>query len=181
MRYTPQIILLTLPLLLLSGCQTMTAGECQTADWFKLGQQDGNAGQEDILGKRLDSCNTNKVPVADSATSAYRQGYAEGLRYYCLPKRIQDDAVNGRDHIYVCPLAAQPGLRPALKAGLRVYEDKQHIDQLNNEQSTLTSELKDPRTSDSRARDIRRRLHHLRGEIDDAMYELRYARSLLMP
>ena len=176
-----KIFIAALPLILLGGCQTMTAGECQTADWLKIGQQDGNAGQEDMLGKRLDSCNANKVAVPMSATPAYRQGYADGLRYYCLPKRIQDDAVNGRDHVYVCPLAVQPSLRPALQAGMRVYQDKQQISQLNNEHDSLTNELKDPKTSDSRARDIRRRLHHLRGELEDANYELRYAQSLLAP
>ena len=181
MTYRHQILAVLLPILCLAGCQTMTAGECQSADWLKIGQQDGNAGQEDMFGKRLDSCNANKVIVANNAQSTYRQGYADGLRYYCLPKRIQDDAVNGRDHVYVCPLNVQPSLRPALQVGMRVYQDKQQINQLNNEQTSLTNELKDPKTSESRARDIRKRLHHLRGELDDAVYELRYAQSLLAP
>jgi outer membrane murein-binding lipoprotein Lpp len=181
MTYQYKLLAVLLPLMLLAGCQTMTAGECQTADWFKIGQQDGNAGKDDMMGKRLDSCNTNKVPVADSATSNYRRGYNDGLRYYCLPKRIQDDAVNGRNQLQVCPLAIQPSLRPALLVGTRVYEDRQHVDQLSSEQDALNSELKDPKTGDSRARDIRRRLHHLRGELEDASYELRYSRSLLQP
>lgn len=165
--------------LTLSGCQVMSIGECQTADWFKIGQQDGNAGQPDMIGKRVDSCREQNVAIVPNSVSAYRTGYLQGVRNYCQPNRILDDALIGRDQIHVCPLEIQNGLRPFAQAGMRVYSAKQHIDQITNEQNSLSNELQQKQTTEKRAWEIKRQQRQLLRELDNAVIELQQAHIML--
>jgi hypothetical protein len=165
--------------LTLSGCQVMSVGECQTADWFKLGQQDGNVGQADIIGKRVDSCREQNVMIASNSVNAYRAGYGQGLRNYCQPNRILDDAMAGRDRVNVCPLEVQNGLRPFAQAGMRVYSAKQRIDQITNEQNSLSTELQQKQTTEKRAWEIKHQQHQLLHDLDNAVIELQQARIML--
>ncbi|MDE2422348.1 MAG: DUF2799 domain-containing protein [Gammaproteobacteria bacterium] len=165
--------------LTLSGCQIMSVGECQTADWFKIGQQDGNVGQADNIGKRVDSCREQNVAIASNSVNAYRTGYMQGLRNYCQPHRILDDAIAGRDHVNVCPLEVQNGLRPFAQAGMRVYSANQRIKQINDQQSRLSTELQQPQTTEKRAWEIKRQQRQLLRDLDDAVVELQQARIML--
>lgn len=165
--------------LVLSGCQTMSAGECQTADWYKIGQQDGNAGQNDNIGQRIDSCTKYNVAIAPNSVNAYRTGYAQGVRYYCQPNRIVDETIAGRDHLDVCPLELQNGLRPFSQAGLRIYRANQNITRINDEQNRLNDELSNKQTTDKRAWEIRRRQLQLTADLQNAVIELRQARIML--
>lgn len=172
-------ISLTLSCFTLSGCQMMSVGECQTADWFKIGQQDGNAGQADIIGKRVDSCREQKVDIALNSVGAYRSGYAQGVRNYCQPNRILDEGLAGRDRVDVCPLETQYGLRPFAQAGMRVYSANQSIDRIHSEQSRLGSELQNKNTTEKRAWEIRREQRQLLRDLDNAVVELQQARIML--
>jgi len=173
------LVSMMLSCLTLSGCQVMSVGECQTADWFKIGQQDGNAGQADIIGKRVDSCREQKVDIAPNSVGAYRSGYAQGVRNYCQPNRILDDAIVGRDRVDVCPLEIQNGLRPFAQAGMRVYSANQRIDQINSEQSRLSTELQQKQITEKRAWEIKRQQRQLLRDLDNAVVELQQARIML--
>lgn len=170
---------LTLSCLTLSGCQVMSVGECQTADWFKIGQQDGNAGQADLIGKRVDSCREQNVAIAPNSVGAYRTGYTQGIRNYCQPNRILDDAIAGRDHVNVCPLEVQNGLRPFAQAGMRIYSANQSIDQIHAEQSRLATELQQKQTTDKRAWEIKHQQRQLLRDLDNAVIELQQAKIML--
>ena len=169
----------TLSCLTLSGCQVMSVGECQTADWFKIGQQDGNAGQDDNIGKRVDSCREQNVAIASNSVNIYRTGYMQGLRNYCQPNRIIDDAIAGRDRVNVCPLEVQNGLRPFAQAGMRVYSANQRIKQIDTEQRRLSTELQQPQTTEKRAWEIKRQQRQLLRDLDNAVIELQQARIML--
>lgn len=173
------LVSMMLSCLTVSGCQVMSVGECQTADWFKIGQQDGNAGQADIIGKRVDSCREQKVDIAPNSVGAYRSGYAQGVRNYCQPNRILDDAIVGRDRVDVCPLEIQNGLRPFAQAGMRVYSANQRIDQINSEQSRLSTELQQKQITEKRAWEIKRQQRQLLRDLDNAVVELQQARIML--
>lgn len=173
------LICTTLASLMLTGCQMMSVGECQTADWFKIGQQDGNAGQSDMIGKRVDSCREQKVDIAQNSVGAYRSGYAQGVRNYCQPDRILDDGLAGRDRVDVCPLELQNGLRPFAQTGMRVYSANQSIDSIHSEQNRLRSELQDKKTTDKRAWEIRHQQRQLLRDLDNAVIELQQARIML--
>jgi|GEM_PF-3037533 len=175
-----QMVLVTAACMsLLSGCQTMSASECQVADWSKLGQQDGNAGRQDMLAQRIESCQKNAVAVSPTAPMLYRSGYAEGLSYYCQPRRILNEALAGRAHVDVCPLAAQGSLRVYADAGARVYQAQQRVDQLRQERDRLNRELQDKKTTDTRAREIANRQYQLSHELDNAFYDLRQAQGVV--
>ncbi|HEY4713755.1 MAG TPA: DUF2799 domain-containing protein, partial [Aquirhabdus sp.] len=172
-------ISMTLSCLTLSGCQVMSVGECLTADWFKIGQQDGNAGQADMIGKRVDSCREQKIDIAQNSVGAYRSGYAQGVRNYCQPDRILDDGLAGRDRVDVCPLEVQNGLRPFAQAGMRVYSANQRIDQIHSEQNRLSAELQHKQTTEKRLWEIKRKQRQLLRDLDNAVVELQQARIML--
>lgn len=157
----------------------MSVGECQTADWFKIGQQDGNAGQADMIGKRVDSCREQKIDIAQNSVGAYRSGYAQGVRNYCQPDRILDDGLAGRDRVDVCPLEVQNGLRPFAQAGMRVYSANQRIDQIHSEQNRLSAELQHKQTTEKRVWEIKRKQRQLLRDLDNAVVELQQARIML--
>lgn len=157
----------------------MSVGECQTADWFKIGQQDGNVGQADSIGKRIDSCRAQNIAIAPQSVGAYRTGYAQGVRNYCQPNRILDDAILGRDRVNVCPLEVQNGLRPFAQAGLRVYSANQRIDQINSQQNQLSTELQQKKTTEKRAWEIKRQQRQLLHDLDNAVIELQQAKIML--
>lgn len=158
----------------------MSVGECQTADWFKIGQQDGNAGQADMIGKRIDSCREQNVAIdPNQSVHPYRTGYLQGVRNYCQPNRILDDGLAGRDRVDVCPLEVQNGLRPFAQAGMRVYSANQSIDRINSEQSRLSTELQNKQTTDKRAWEIKRQQRQLLRDLDNAVVELQQARIML--
>jgi len=157
----------------------MSVGECLTADWFKIGQQDGNAGQADMIGKRVDSCREQKIDIAQNSVGAYRSGYAQGVRNYCQPDRILDDGLAGRDRVDVCPLEVQNGLRPFAQAGMRVYSANQRIDQIHSEQNRLSAELQHKQTTEKRLWEIKRKQRQLLRDLDNAVVELQQARIML--
>lgn len=165
--------------LAVSGCQTMSAGECMSADWYRIGQQDGNAGQNENIGRRLDSCRENNVAVAPDSVSAYRTGYMQGVRNYCQPNRIMNDALIGIDRINVCPLETQNHLQPFSQAGLRIFHANQRIDQINRDQNRLSDELSNTKTTEKRAWEIRRQQRQLIYDLQSAVIELRQARIML--
>lgn len=165
---------------MLTGCQVMSVGECQTADWFKIGQQDGNVGQADMIGKRIDSCREQNVIVdPNNSVNAYRRGYGQGVRNYCQPNRILDDAISGKDRVNVCPLEIQNDLRPFAQAGLRVYSANQRIEQINSQQNQLSTELQQKQTTEKRAWEIKRQQRQLLRDLDNAVIELQQAKIML--
>jgi hypothetical protein len=81
--------------------------------------------------------------------------------------------------VEICPLASQQKLRPLYQTAKRVYDARQDLKQLNQEQQRLEQELSNPKTSDVRRQEIRQRLRKLDADGIDARDELRRAEQAL--
>src|SRR5690625_7945360 len=74
--------LLILPV---SACATLSEGECLTADWYEIGQQDGRSGHErSRLHDHRKACAKHAVTPDETAYFAARD---DGLRLYCTRER----------------------------------------------------------------------------------------------
>ncbi len=173
LRHSATLTLTACALLTLAGCQTMSPTECKIANWQQMGQQDGSAGRSEQIAQRVDSCSEQNVAVATNAVSQYRQGYQQGLKYYCTPAQVLDAALTGSSNISICPLATQAALKPAARLGSRVHETREAVERLDHEQQKIERELAQKDTSDARRIEIRRRLR----ELDDELLTARMKRQ----
>lgn len=164
---------------LLGGCQTMTPTECKMTNWGERGQQDAFAGQSERILSYADDCAAQQVPLQQINIAAYRSGYQHGLGYYCQPNRIIEQALEGKGSVEICPLTSQQRLRPIYQRAKRVYDARQHLKQLNQEQDRLEQELTNPKTHDVRHQEIRQRLRKLDRDGIDARDELMRAEQAL--
>jgi hypothetical protein len=85
---------------LLSGCHTLSARECQSGDWERIGRDDGAKGTKpDELERHRKACAAHAVKPDEAR---YRAGYAEGLKQYCTPASGYVAARRGEGHRDVC-------------------------------------------------------------------------------
>lgn len=98
---------------LLQGCATLSGNECETADWWLIGQEDGAEGLPLVhLAEHRESCAEHGVtPDQD----AYAKGHRSGLAVYCTRFTGYKVGRSGQPYHGICegPLAEafEPGLR----------------------------------------------------------------------
>lgn len=161
-------------LLALSGCASMSEGECQRADWYQKGVQDGRDGQaRDRVEDHAKAC--AKVGVAPDE-SRWQAGWAEGLRRYCRPANGWQVGLKGDIYRGVC--ADQPegdDFERHYEAGKRVYALGQQLDRNYREMQRLERELAAAKTDDER-----KRLRALLREMDIEQERLRHRQRMEM-
>lgn len=99
--------------LFLQGCTTLSENECEAADWWLIGQEDGSEGLPLArLEEHRESCVEHGVtPDRD----AYAKGHRSGLAVYCTRFTGYKVGRSGQPYHGICegPLAEafEPGLR----------------------------------------------------------------------
>jgi hypothetical protein len=162
--------------LLLGGCASLTPSECATADWYGLGREDGTSGRHERIAQHHEAC--AKVHIAVDA-NAYRLGRAAGLQQYCRLDHAISEGLAGASYGGVCPGPKDLAFRQHHEAGMAVYTLRHNLGQFKAEQDRLDKELRDPKASDDRRRELRallaqldRKLEHGREELNRAQYRL---------
>jgi len=64
--------------LALSGCATLSAEECRTTDWNRLGYRDGVSGSQSLVGKYTQECAASGAKVDEAR---YLEGWRDGVAY----------------------------------------------------------------------------------------------------
>lgn len=166
-------------MLTLSACQTLTPTECRIANWTQLGQSDGQAGRDEQIANHVDGCAKQQVRVNAASILAYRNGYTQGLTYYCRKDRVLELALAGKNNLAVCPLDKQDALRPYAQTGSRVYDARTAVNTLNREQRQLEQTLQHDKIDDQRRSEIRKRLRELDQDLIEQRDALTRAESAL--
>ena len=108
---------------LFSGCAaTMSAEDCAVADWARVGEADGAAGEPlEKFQDRADACQDHGF---SADRTRYEEGRAVGLTAYCTPLRGFDAGRAGETYRGVCPQSAEPGFLAEFELGrqLRGFE-----------------------------------------------------------
>lgn len=162
----------------LSGCATMSEGECLTANWFDRGYKDGLHGYpaSRVVDHR-EAC--SGVGIAPDITQ-YRKGYDQGIVQYCTPANAVAEGRAGRSYGHVCPARLEGQFLVYYRQGRIVYDVQQRVDRLNRESRQLQRELDNVKEKDARRRlrnelrDLDRRLSRARDELAEFDRRLPY-------
>lgn len=120
-----------LTLSILSGCattKTLTQADCTTADWQKIGVEDGKRGaSSQVILRHTKTCQSLATPSRE----LWEKGRQEGLKSYCTTKNAYDIGRMGYTLSAVCDDANLAELHHANMMGLQQYEMSQRINHLN--------------------------------------------------
>ncbi|NYT86430.1 DUF2799 domain-containing protein [Pollutimonas harenae] len=158
-----------LALFVVSGCATMSEGECLTADWVDQGYKDGRRGYSAArVVDHREACSSVGV-VPDIVQ--YRKGYDQGLMQYCRPANAVAEGRAGHSYGNVCPARLEDPFLMYYRQGRAAYDAEQRVDRLNSQSRRLQRELDEEKDAEARRR--------LRSELQRLDRRLRRARDEL--
>ena len=169
--FTLRLSYLALITATLSGCETMSKGECLSADWFQVGYQAGRAGTErSHIEDIAKSCaKTNITPDREG----YFSGRSEGLREYCTPEHGFNLGKNGTRFNRVCPPETANRFESSYQQGYQIYDARQQVQRLEDKRHKLERQLEKAST-DKIKQDIRDDLAGLDKRLRSARDTLRF-------
>ncbi len=130
---------LSLVIVGLSGCASMSSDECMTSDWSAIGFEDGSRGYStDRFSQHRKACAKHGV-TADF--SAYQGGRDQGLVEYCQPNRGFNVGSNGGRYNGVCSVNLEAGFLDAYNAGYHLYTLRSNVNRANSQIYTKENEL----------------------------------------
>ncbi len=112
-------ILVVLPMIVMTGCATMSADQCATADWRALGFEDGSRGETLVKAERRGNACADHGYAMDRA--AYDSGRHAGLGLYCTSEVAYSLGESGRSYAGVCVAHDEEGFLAAYRQGLDLY------------------------------------------------------------
>lgn len=155
----------------------MSPEECRTVDWYEQGHRDGQRGQpRSYAENHREAC--AKVGVALDMPR-YQAGRDLGIKTYCTPEVGLQEGRLGRSYQNVCPPALEPRFLERYRAGYRVHQAEQRVDDLDREQRNKEHALRKAKDDHTRSRlrrdlrDLDQRLRRARNEVYDAERWLR--------
>lgn len=146
--------------LVLGGCASMSPEECRSADWYDVGQHDGQSGRSrSNIESHAKAC--GEVHISPDR-GLYQKGWARGIVSYCTPQNGMEVGRRGGSYSGSCPAELDPAFRERYRLGREVYDAQQEINRLDSDSRTQERKLKDAKNDDAK-RQARRELR----DIDD--------------
>ena len=134
-------ILLSLLVIGVAGCATMSGDECATSDWTAVGYEDGSRGYtSERFGKHRKACAKHGI-TADF--QAYQQGRSQGLVEFCQPGRGFNLGVNGGQYNGVCSVDLEADFLDAYRVGQQLYTLRSNVSSANSQIHSKKHELED--------------------------------------
>ena len=134
-------ILLSLLVIGLAGCATMSSDECATSDWTAVGYEDGSRGYtSDRFSKHRKACAKHGI-TADF--QAYQQGRSQGLVEFCQPGRGFNLGANGGQYKGVCSVELEADFLDAYRVGQQLYALRSNVSSANSQINYKKHELED--------------------------------------
>ncbi|MDF2152806.1 DUF2799 domain-containing protein [Vibrio sp. CAU 1672] len=131
-RIAPLFVILAL----LSGCSSMSPEQCQTADWYRVGYQDGrNGNNPDILYDYIKDCREAGVTPDHHK---WQDGFDKGTILYCSPDNGYNVGAEGRTYYGVC---SNELFLKNYQLGQQEYQRQQRINALDGEISRIDRQL----------------------------------------
>lgn len=142
----------------LSGCATLSEGECKTADWTTIGRQDGSNGfKRSRLHKHHKACaKYNIAPNNDN----YYAGREAGLKSYCTPRNGFTEGRAGNTYRNVCPPNTEARFLAEYRQGKIIHAVDKDIENLENTIDRRENQLDDSDTTEKQADKLRKSLRH---------------------
>ena len=160
--------------LFISGCETMSADECKSANWHDVGMRDGLGGQPlTLLNERAKDCAKVGTRVDNTA---YLAGRERGLFSFCRLENAVPLGLNGSSYAGVCPAAIDYEFRRRHSLAYAVHQLRYKVNDIESSSNRLERKLReadkeeDKKLKASDKEDDRKRI---RKEFDDRRRQLR--------
>jgi hypothetical protein len=135
------VITLSLVILALGGCASMSSEECTASDWSAIGYEDGSRGYtSDRFGSHRKACAKHGV-TADFA--AYQQGRTAGLVEFCQPSRGFNLGASGGHYSGFCNVDLEPEFLDGYRAGQQLYTLRSYVNSANSQIYSRKREIED--------------------------------------
>jgi len=106
-------------LFLISSCATLSESQCQSGDWYGIGQTDGSLGAPlSKLAQHRDACGEYAIRIDGDA---WREGRSRGLIQYCRPSNGYSLGRYGNSYSNVCPDNLVGEFNRAFNYGNKIY------------------------------------------------------------
>ena len=127
----------------LCGCAAMSESECLTADWYAVGERDGQEGRPLAhLAQYHDACSQYGIyPDED----AYSEGRERGLMVYCTEDGGYQEGRVGLGYRGVCPAILEPYFLEGYNVGIAVRETIESVHRVDYGIQATREEIKDLR------------------------------------
>lgn len=110
-----------------SGCASLSEGECREADWYEIGLHDGQDGQpRSMLDDHRKACAKHGIVPT---TEAWYLGREVGLMDYCTPNTGFQQGRKGIAYRRVCPPDTEQEFLEAHEWGLEIHKAEAAIDE----------------------------------------------------
>jgi hypothetical protein len=129
---TPKVLaLMAVSALALSGCKTLSEGECLNADWYDIGVRDGANGRgEEYVARHAEACSELAI-VPDR--ERWLAGRDQGLERYCTVHNGYRIGEVGGTYNGVCMAFSESDFLRGYYLGRDVNRVKSRLDYVENE------------------------------------------------
>src|ERR1044072_392152 len=123
----------------LSGCNSMSAQECQATDWRTVGYEDGvNGYTGDRIGRYRNACSEHGITPN---LAEYQAGRDQGLREFCKPVNGFHLGARGGGYSGGGPTEVPQPFVDAYQTGLQLYTLRSRVGSTQDEIDAMHSEL----------------------------------------
>lgn len=127
--------------ILLTGCSTMDAQDCQSANWEMIGMKDGENGKLlSTFGEYSQQCNEFGV---NANRQLYEKGRDYGLTTFCTKDRGFSEGRQQNQNNNVCPAPLQSAFNQGYGIGLKYAAISREISNIESEIWSLNDAIKD--------------------------------------
>jgi len=156
---------------LLSGCATLSEGECLHSDWYDIGFRDGRQGAPpDRISRHAEACGEHGI-APDRAR--YIDGHEAGLEHYCTRHSGLAAGQSGAAYQNVCPLPEEDAFLAGYSVGHALYRVHGRLSSLDYEIGHLDELIASDETDKKELPGLIYRRVQLEGERGEAREELR--------
>ncbi|WP_051234286.1 DUF2799 domain-containing protein [Halomonas halocynthiae] len=169
MTALPQLALLS-ALTLLSGCATLSEGQCRTMSWEQLGRMDGREGYPAArLFEHQKACAEYGVSISQNE---YSQGREVGLLDYCTPHNGYQQGLKGARYHNVCPARLEAEFLARYRDGLVVHDAESELKRRETHIDRLERQLDSDKLDDKERKRLNHELRNLYRDYRHQQHEL---------
>jgi len=161
--------------LLLAGCAAMDKNQCQNANWYAIGLEDGGQGRTlDRLGERRRACADHGVQPDGER---YAAGRNEGLKSFCTYDRGYRVGYAGSAYYGVCPEPMARDFVAGYERGRELHGLQKRLGEVNADIKKTKAGLSEPGVSPRTRGQLAERLEDLSREAEQIEQQLVRAQS----
>lgn len=135
------VLTMSLGMIILGGCASMSGDECEMSDWSAIGYEDGSRGYaSERFGNHRKACAKHGITPD---FQAYQQGRTDGLVEFCQPARGYNLGVSGGRYNGVCAVDLEHDFLDAYRVGQQLYTLRSNVNAASSQIYSKEHELED--------------------------------------